>query len=133
MLKNPPNMLKALNKISPKPEQMIQIITALELDKLYRTQGINLTKFSNKINIPKYVISIVIRDRYSKSFPEVINSMRIKDITNKLKDPNLANVKVEELAFDVGFNSTSSFYAAFKKIVKITPREFQRKMLHDML
>ncbi|GGI57593.1 helix-turn-helix domain-containing protein [Winogradskyella haliclonae] len=70
---------------------------------------------------------------YSKSFPEVINSMRIKDITNKLKDPNLANVKVEELAFDVGFNSTSSFYVAFKKIVKITPREFQRKMLHDML
>lgn len=133
MLKNPPNMVKALNKVSPKIEQVDQIITALELDKIYRSQGMDLTKFSHKINIPKYVISIVIRDRYKKSFPDIINYMRVKDIANKLKDPDLASIKVEELAFDVGFNSTSSFYTAFKRIMRMTPREYQKKEIYSLL
>ncbi len=126
MMKYPPNLMKAIHKTKPKPEQIHTIIEALEVKKMYHKQGISLTEFSKTINIPKYIISITIKDRYLKSFPEVINHMRIEDIIKKLKNPDSVNTKIEELAFDVGFNSTSSFYTAFKKETSMTPREFQK-------
>nr|WP_321232862.1 helix-turn-helix domain-containing protein [uncultured Psychroserpens sp.] len=129
MLKHPPILMKAIHKTKPKPSQIDTIIKALEIEKIYHKQGISLTEFSILIDIPKYIISVVIKDRYQKSFPEVINHMRIEDIMTKLKDPDSVNIKVEELAFDVGFNSPSSFYNAFKKETSMTPREFQKNTI----
>ncbi|WP_299112217.1 AraC family transcriptional regulator [uncultured Winogradskyella sp.] len=129
MLKYPPTLMKAISKTILKPEHIDAIVKALELEKLYHKHGISLAEFSKIIDIPKYIISTTIKEKYKKTFPEVINYMRIEEIKQKLRDPNTANNKIEALAFDVGFNSTSSFYTAFKKETTMTPREFQKRAL----
>ena len=129
MLKYPPNLIKAIHKTIPKPEQVDSIVKALEVEKVYHKSNISLTEFSKLIDVPKYIISTTIKEKYQKSFPELINHMRINDIVSRLKHPDSVNIKIEDLAFDVGFNSTSSFYTAFKKETAMTPRAFQKDII----
>jgi AraC-like DNA-binding protein len=97
----------------------------MEDDKIYFQSGITLAQFAAAIDTPNYIVSKAIKKIYNKSFPEVINSFRIKTIRDKLSQPEFINEKIEDLAFDVGFNTSSAFYNAFKKEVSMTPREYQ--------
>ena len=102
---------------------------AIEKDKIYIQPAITLAQFSEAIDSPTYLVSKATKSIYNKSFPEVINSFRIKEITQKLKQPEFINEKIEHLAYDVGFNTSSTFYNAFKKETSMSPREYQTKFL----
>lgn len=106
-----------------------KIKQAVEEDKIYMQPAITLAQFSEAIDTPTYLVSKAIKSIYKKSFPEVINSFRIKEITQKLKQPEFANEKIEDLAYDVGFNTSSTFYNAFKKETSMSPREYQTHYL----
>lgn len=122
-----PTVIKKTHKALPK--SLLQKITsALEDDNIYLQPAITLAQFSEAIDTPTYLVSKATKHLYNKSFPEVINSFRIKAITKKLSQPNYANEKIEDLAHDVGFNTTSTFYHAFKKETSMSPRAFQRML-----
>ena len=103
------------------------IATAIEKDKIYIQPAITLSQFSEAINTPPYLVSKAIKSIYKKKFPEVINSFRIKDIKGKLSHIDYANEKIEDLAYDVGFNTSSAFYLAFKKETSMSPRAYQKE------
>jgi AraC-like DNA-binding protein len=110
------------------PEDLLKKIqTAIERDKIYRQQAITLAQFSQAIHSPTYLVSKATKSIYNKSFPEVINGFRIKEITQKLSEPDNDHYKIEGLAYDVGFNTSSAFYNAFKKETSMSPREYQKK------
>ncbi|MDL5049165.1 helix-turn-helix domain-containing protein [Oscillatoria amoena NRMC-F 0135] len=50
---------------------------------------------------------------------------RVEEAKRLLKEQ--MNIKVEEIAGQVGYNSKSSFNTAFKKITGITPSEFRQQ------
>lgn len=107
-----------------------KIKNAIEADKIYTQPSITLSQFSEAIETPSYLVSKATKVIYNKSFPEVINSFRIKEITQKLSEPNHSSDTIEELAYDVGFNTSSAFYNAFKKETSMTPRAYQ-KMIQE--
>lgn len=45
----------------------------------------------------------------------------------KLRDPQYHHYKIEQIAFDTGFNAKSTFQAAFKKFTGLTPSQFRKK------
>ena len=55
-----------------------------------------------------------------------MNELRVKEVKQKLAGGS--DVKIEGLAYDVGFNTPSAFYAAFKKETSLSPREYQQTM-----
>lgn len=126
-----PTVIKKATKTLPK-DLLQKIKTAIEEDKIYMQPAITLTQFSEAIETPTYLVSKATKSIYSKSFPEVINSFRIKTITKKLSQPDNANEKIENLAYDVGFNTSSAFYNAFKKETSMSPRAYQ-KMIQEKL
>ncbi|MEH6536806.1 MAG: helix-turn-helix domain-containing protein [Psychroserpens sp.] len=103
------------------------IVKAIEKDKIYIQPAITLAQFSEAINTPSYLVSKAIKSIYRKNFPEVINSFRIQDIKAKLSHIDYANEKIEILAYDVGFNTSSAFYLAFKKETSMSPRAYQKE------
>ncbi|PIA80323.1 hypothetical protein BFR04_16790 [Gaetbulibacter sp. 4G1] len=127
-----PVLIKKTNRIIVSEKQINQVVKALEVDKSYLEPAITLVKFSETIDLPTYIISKVTKSVYNKSFPETINSFRIKDIKDKLIDPKYKNDKIENLAFDSGFKTPSAFYSAFKKETQKTPREYQKMIIDDI-
>lgn len=122
-----------IKKITPNklPKDLLdKIKNAIESDKIYTQPAITLSQFSEAIETPNYLVSKATKAIYNKSFPEIINSFRIKDITKKLSEPNHSNDKIEDLAYDVGFNTSSAFYNAFKKETSMSPRAYQ-KMIQE--
>ena len=105
-----------------------KIKSVIENDKIYRQPAITLAQFSEEIDTPTYLVSKATKAIYKKSFPEVINGFRIKEITQKLSDPNSNSDKIEGLAYDVGFKTSSAFYNAFKKETSMSPREYQKQL-----
>lgn len=106
-----------------------KIKRAIEEDKIYMQPAITLAQFAEAIDTPTYLVSKATKVIYNKSFPEVINSFRIHTIKQKLSQPEFANEKIEDLAYDVGFNTASTFYNAFKKETSMSPRAYQAKAL----
>lgn len=106
-----------------------KIKRAIEEDKIYMQPAITLAQFSEAIDTPTYLVSKATKAIYNKSFPEVINSFRINTIKQKLSQPEFANEKIEDLAYDVGFNTASAFYNAFKKETSMSPRAYQSQAL----
>jgi AraC-like DNA-binding protein len=108
-----------------------KIIRAIEQEKIYLESSITLNEFAKKVAIPSYLVSKAVKAIYKKSFPEVMNSFRVKEIIAALENPENEDYKIEYLAYKSGFNTPSSFYSAFKKITSMSPREYQRQVIEQ--
>jgi AraC-like DNA-binding protein len=92
-------------------------------EKPYLDPDLNLLALSAKLDIPQRSLSEVIHVRFQQNFYDYINSFRIKEAQDLLKD---SNQTVLEVLYNVGFNSKSSFNTAFKKITGLTPSVYRK-------
>ena len=71
-------------------------------------------------------LSQVINSGIGMSFFDYLNRHRIQYAKGLLENLNNSNGAILNIAFTVGFNSNSAFYAAFKKCVGQTPAQYRR-------
>lgn len=117
---------KALRPVTDN-KSINRVKKGLEIDQLYLESGITLNQFSEKVDVPTYLVSQTVKELYDKSFPEIINYLRVEEIKNKLLENS--NLKIEALAYEVGFNTPSAFYAAFKKYTGVSPKAYLQEQL----
>ncbi len=96
-----------------------KILAYLDNHKPYLDTKINITKFSGDLNESVHNISLSINQKFNMTFFELINSFRIKEAQYLLKNADLSKTTIENIASEVGFNTPSSFYRAFKKYTQI--------------
>lgn len=96
----------------------------LENRKPYLDSNVNITRFSSDLNENVHNISNTINQYFEMSFFDLINFYRISEAKKLLTIANLKTNTIEKIAYDVGFNTPSSFYRAFKKHEKMTPKEY---------
>lgn len=97
-------------------------------EKLYLNPELSLNDLSEKIDISSRNLSYVINNQFQMNFADLVNSYRIKEavrIFEEAKDPKQT---ILEVIYEVGFNSKSSFYSSFKKVVGKTPKEFKNDL-----
>ncbi|CAM1343371.1 putative Transcriptional regulator, AraC family [Tenacibaculum amylolyticum] len=116
----------SLTEISSKKIKTI-LLEFMENEKPYLTPKLRIKDLSELTNIPAHHISQVINESFQQNFYEFINAYRIKEAVLLLKDPKLKEYTYESIAYDVGFNSRSAFYTAFKKIYNTTPTKYLKK------
>ncbi len=97
---------------------------------IYRDDSINLADTASSLDITHHQLSQLLNERLSMNFNTYINSYRIEEAKKLL----IANPDrtVLTIAYEVGFNSKSSFYESFTKITGITPVEY-RKSYHFII
>lgn len=95
---------------------------------VYMRSGLTLPHLAQVVGCSVNHLSQVINAGFGMSFFDYVNRYRIeyaKQLLNGLEDQGA----VLKVAFSVGFNSNSAFYAAFKKHVGMTPAQYRRSKI----
>lgn len=108
------------------PDQTLEKVREALEQGSYRQSGMNLQQFSSELDMPSYLVTRSVKELYGKTFPETLNHFRIEEIKEMLLDPKKEHLKIEALAYEVGYASPSAFYAAFKKSTGQTPTVYQK-------
>jgi AraC-like DNA-binding protein len=96
----------------------------METEKPFLQSDFSLPQLADRLKLSVHIVSQVINDGLGKSFFEMTAEYRVATAKQLLKDQ--PNIKIEEIAEQVGYNSKSSFNTAFKKITGKTPSEFRQ-------
>jgi len=104
-----------------------RVESSMREQQLYRDSNLSLRVLSGHINeLPNYV-SQALNQEIGESFFDYVNQWRIKEAKQQL---STSDSTVLTIAEEVGFNSRSSFYNAFKKATGQTPTSFKKSLNH---
>lgn len=99
-----------------------------EEEKLYANPGLKLEDLSHRLDISRYQFSQLINEELGQNFYELINDKRVEAAIKAMNSGAHAEMTLSALGFEVGFNSKSSFYRAFKKKTGMTPAAFRKEL-----
>ncbi|SHG70181.1 helix-turn-helix domain-containing protein [Flavobacterium defluvii] len=111
------------------------VIVAQKLEKimtekaLYKNPNLSLRDLSEEINIPSYQLSQFLNNNLKKNFTTFVNEFRINNACEIITSND--KLTLESVGYDVGFNSKSTFFAAFKKHTGTTPLNYQIQALQS--
>jgi AraC-like DNA-binding protein len=104
-----------------------RLIDVMESEKPYTDGELTLPRLAARLSVSTHHLSQVINERLERSFSDFVNSYRVEEAKRRLADPAAGHYSLIAIAEDVGFNSKSSFNAAFKKQTGMTPSEFRKQ------
>ncbi|MEO1657515.1 MAG: helix-turn-helix transcriptional regulator [Pseudomonadota bacterium] len=99
-----------------------RIETAMRQDTLYLDANLSLQKLSQHVRTPPNLVSQTLNETLGTTFFDFVAHWRIEAAKPLIE---AGNASVLDVALDVGFNSRSTFYKAFKREVGMTPKAFR--------
>jgi len=94
-------------------------------DKIYKSNTISLGSIAKKINTSTHALSQAINETHKKTFFEVLSDYRINEAKKLLKE--YKEIKISDIAFEIGYNSLSAFNNSFKKHTGLTPSKYRNE------
>lgn len=110
---------------SAKQEYIKMLISCMEKEKLYRDSLLSLKSLAKKLSIGERYLSQIINESYNDNFYDFVNRYRIEETKKLIKTMNGTPRTIISVAYEVGFNSKSTFNSAFKKYTGYTPKEYR--------
>ncbi len=96
-------------------------------ERLYADETLTLKDLAARLSISPHQLSQLLNDTLSTSFSNYVNRYRINDAERILvEEPDRPIVTI---AFEVGFNTKSSFYDAFSRFNGISPHRYRKEKL----
>lgn len=103
-------------------EQLNELQGFMQEHKPYLEEALTLQQLSEQTNIPSKQLSFIINQVIGKHYFDFINFYRIEEAQRLLKESDLT---IQQIMYEVGFNSKSSFNTAFKKNTSLTPSQYR--------
>ena len=103
------------------------LISLMQKEKLFLNSELNINQISEKLNITNHNLSEVLSKAFNKNFYDFINSYRVEEFKERIKNPDFSNYSLLAIAFESGFSSKSTFNTIFKKYTKTTPSEYRKQ------
>jgi AraC-like DNA-binding protein len=107
-----------------------KILNYMETNQPYLESEITLEQLASRLAIKPRVLSNTINETLGQNFYDFINRFRIKEASRLLTNPPDEKTTIQEIFYEVGFQSKSSFNTLFKKYTGLTPKEFRKKKEH---
>jgi AraC-like DNA-binding protein len=108
----------------PKAQVLIQKLhETIQKQEIYTDSNLKLNDLAMHMGIPPHQLSQLLNDNIQQSFAEFLAEFRIKKSCELISSGS--NLKIEAIGYEVGFQSKSTFFAAFKKITGTTPSLFK--------
>lgn len=97
----------------------------LENEAVFLEPDLSLQKLADRLGTTRHKLSVVINERLGGTFFQVVAAYRVRKAADELRDPANSAKTIAEIALGCGFNSLSSFNAAFRAQFGKTPREYR--------
>lgn len=101
-----------------------QLMYLLNTEKVYRDNEITLNSLAENLGTTRHNVSQVINEHFGVNFFHLINKYRIDEAKIILKSDFNRNLKIIDIAYDVGFNNKVTFNKAFKSETSFTPSQY---------
>lgn len=109
---------------------LVRLTDLLATEKLHLQSDFSLPKLASQLQTSPHHLSQVLNNRLGQNFFEWLATHRIAEAQRLLRDPLTTNLKIDEIAERVGYNSPSAFHTAFKRLTNQTPAQFRETVEH---
>ncbi|WP_228445417.1 helix-turn-helix domain-containing protein [Chryseobacterium nakagawai] len=109
-------------------EKLLKLKKYMVEKKPYLNSSLTIQEVSDDIEIPVRDLSLLINHQLGQHFYDFVNTYRIENAMEILKDLTKNKVTILEILYEVGFNSKSSFNTAFKKHTGNTPTGYRKNL-----
>lgn len=130
-----PDVRRYFTSIIDKIVQQVQSGRKSKMDKYYDRimeyltenymRELTLEIVSGDIQLSPTYINQILRSKSGKTFVQLLNEMRIEKANELLRD---SDMKVKDIAEQVGFTSSKYFIKIYKEIVGVTPGKYKENM-----
>ncbi len=96
-------------------------------EELYKNPNLKLSDLASMMSMSSHQLSQLLNDNLEKSFSIYINEYRIDEACKMIERGSY--LKIEEIGYEVGFNSKSTFFSTFKKIKNTTPLLYKQSQI----
>ena len=95
--------------------------------KRYKQPNFSASDLAKMLKTNTRYLSAVVNSKFKMNFSCLLNEYRIRDAKHMLTNKKYTGKNIEEISAMSGFANRQSFYAAFYRIVGITPSEYRKK------
>ena len=104
----------------------VRLSEAMNNERVWLDSHLSLPQLAAMLGCSVNHLSQAINEGHGVSFFDLVNRYRVQEATRILASNASTTTSILDVALNVGFNSTSTFYAAFKKATGRTPAHFRR-------
>ena len=101
------------------------ITRAKEFIEQHQTEDLSLGQVAKAVNISTFYFCKMFKKVMGINFTDYVSRVRIENAKNLLLNPNL---RVSEIAYEVGFQSLTHFNRVFKKVIGQSPTEYRGQL-----
>ncbi len=94
----------------------------------YLDPSLSLESLASELDMSANQLSALINGSTPHNFSDYINKFRVEQAKNLLKDSEFDRYTIVSIGLECGFNSKSTFYAAFRKFTEQTPTEYRKAL-----
>ncbi len=113
-------------------DEKARIVSGLEIlmkkEKAFTYKQLTLSELSARLNTNTAYLSRLINEHYHMNFSNFLNGYRVREAQKMFAGNQHRAMTLEGIAESVGFQSRSTFNAAFKKITGVTPSVFIKNL-----
>ncbi|MBT8411848.1 MAG: AraC family transcriptional regulator [Octadecabacter sp.] len=137
----PPDLIPAVEENEPDPKYARSALsgehaaklaerleTTMRKDTLYLDPSLSLQKLSRQVGALPNQVSQTLNQEIGTSFFDYVARWRIEASKPLIM---AGDASVLAVALEVGFNSRSTFYKAFKRETGMTPKDYRATLQHD--
>jgi AraC-like DNA-binding protein len=99
--------------------------TVFEYTLRHLTENIKIAEVASLVNLSESQFSRYFKTSTRKTYIQFLNELRIESACALLKSESLS---IDHIAIKSGFNNLSHFNETFKKIKKLTPSKYRKKL-----
>ena len=118
------------NAKEPDPDILImleELQKYMQSEKPYLNASLTLKDLGAALNIQPRVLSQMINNYLDTNFSNYINTLRVQEVAERLKNPQDEKETIAEVMYTCGFNTKSAFFTAFKKQFGIAPKQYKEQ------
>jgi AraC-like DNA-binding protein len=112
-----------------KSEDLERIVAYLDAEKPFLKVSFSLHDLSQALNIPHIRVTTCFNKELNTTFPAYRNKLRVAHSISLLREGTHLTTSIEGVGERSGFKSKSIFYAAFKEVYGMTPKDWIKENL----